>query len=266
MSPHRRANLLLFLVNDKPPFNRRLCVRNFFFPARLPSLPPSLSPPFSKQSGKVALPSSCVGFCAFFFNLAGERVSGRGRPLRGGGDGGSSGGGGGGTRVHAAAAGERAGSYAAVQGLRQSGRVGQNLRPGGTSTGSCGRETRQESEGREPERRARDTDRQQGGRESSLGLTEGEPECSESELPLGSESRESRSEHNPPPPPVRAPSPAGTRAVRRERERRGGREGRGRGRSPALPPCSIHLLSEMTLLLRFTPLSGKRLFLVCCLF
>lgn len=54
-----------------------------------------------------------------------------------------------------------------------------------------------------------------GGRESSLGVTE--PECSESELPLGSESRESRSEHNPPPPRVRAPTTAGTRAVKRGR-------------------------------------------------
>lgn len=45
-----------------------------------------------------------------------------------------------------------------------------------------------------------------------------EPECSESELPLGSESRESRSEHNPPPPRVRAPTTAGTRAVMRGRE------------------------------------------------
>lgn len=45
-----------------------------------------------------------------------------------------------------------------------------------------------------------------------------EPECSESELPLGSESRESRSEHNPPPPRVCAPTTAGTRAVMRGRE------------------------------------------------
>lgn len=66
VSRHRRANLLLVLVNDKPPFNRRLCVRDFFFPPRLPLSLPSLPPRFSKQSGKVALPSSCGFFCAFF--------------------------------------------------------------------------------------------------------------------------------------------------------------------------------------------------------
>lgn len=65
MSRHRRANLLLVLVNDKPPFNRRLCVKNFFFPPRLSSFP-SLPLRFSKQSGNVALPSSCGAFCAFF--------------------------------------------------------------------------------------------------------------------------------------------------------------------------------------------------------
>lgn len=80
-------------------------------------------------------------------NLAGERESGRGRPLRGGGGGG--GGGSGGTRVHAAATGERAGSYAAVRGLRQSVRVGQNLRPGGTSAGSCGKKPDKRARGRE---------------------------------------------------------------------------------------------------------------------
>lgn len=64
VSQHRRANLLLVLVNDKPPFNRRLCVKNFFFPPRLPSLP-SLALRISKQSGNVALPSSCGAFCAF---------------------------------------------------------------------------------------------------------------------------------------------------------------------------------------------------------
>lgn len=101
------------------------------------------------------------GFLCVFY-LAGERVSGRGRPLRGGG-----GGGGGGTRVHAAATGERAGSYAAVRGLRQSGRVGQNLRPGGTSAGSCGKKPDKRARGREPERRERDADRQQGEREQT---------------------------------------------------------------------------------------------------
>ena len=65
MSRHRRANLLLVLVNDKPPFNRRLCVKNFFFSPRLSSLP-SLPLRFSKQSGNVALPSSCGAFSAFF--------------------------------------------------------------------------------------------------------------------------------------------------------------------------------------------------------
>lgn len=65
VSRHRRANLLLVLVNDKPPFNRRLCVKNFFFPPRLSSFP-SLPLRFSKQSGNVALPSSCGAFCAFF--------------------------------------------------------------------------------------------------------------------------------------------------------------------------------------------------------
>lgn len=76
--------------------------------------------------------------------------------------------------------------------------------------------------GREPERRPRDADRQRGesGGESSLGVTE--PECSESELPLGSESRESRSEHNPPPPRVRAPAAAGTRAAMRGKAGGGG--------------------------------------------
>jgi len=69
-------------------------------------------------------------------------VSGRGRPLRGGSSGGS-----GETRVHAAAAGERVGSYAAVRGLRQSGRIGQNLRPGGTSAGSCGKKPDKKAKG-----------------------------------------------------------------------------------------------------------------------
>lgn len=105
-------------------------------------------------------------------------------------------------------------------------RVGQNLRPGGTSAGSYRKKPDKRARGREPERRARDTDRQQGEREreSSLGLTEGEPECSESELPLGSESRESRSEHNPPPPLCARPQ---RRAHARygERGRAGGREG-----------------------------------------
>lgn len=96
---------------------------------------------------------------SYVFYLAGERVSGRGRPLRGGG-GGSSSSGGGETRVHAAATGERAGSCAAVRGLLQSWRLGQNLRPGGTSAGSCGKKPDKRARGREPERRARDTDRQ----------------------------------------------------------------------------------------------------------
>ncbi|KAF6716010.1 hypothetical protein FQA47_023157 [Oryzias melastigma] len=107
-------------------------------------------------------------------------------PLRGGG--------GGGTVVHAVpAGGQRAGSLAAVRMLRQSGRVGRNLRPGGTSAGFCGKKP--DKEEKEPERRTRDyADRREGGRESSRGLSEGEPGCSESELPLGSESRR---EHNP---------------------------------------------------------------------
>lgn len=116
VSQHRRANLWLFLVNDKPPYNRQLCVRGFFFPLLVSSLSPLISFPFrfSKKSGKVVLPSSCGVFCACF--LWPEKiVSGRGRPLRSGGGGG--GGGGGGTRVHAAAAAvERAGSYATVRG------------------------------------------------------------------------------------------------------------------------------------------------------
>lgn len=64
-------------------------------------------------------------------------MSGRGRPLRSGGGGGGGGSGGGETWVHAAAAAvERAGSYTTVRGLRQ---IGQNLRPDGTSAGSCGK-------------------------------------------------------------------------------------------------------------------------------
>lgn len=49
MSQHRRANLLLVLVDDKPPFNRRLCVNNFFFFLPVsPHCPPSLSDSQSK--------------------------------------------------------------------------------------------------------------------------------------------------------------------------------------------------------------------------
>lgn len=134
---------------------------SFFLPVS-PLSPPSR---FGSQSkAEMLLYLRRVGFFLCVFYLAGERVSGRGRPLRGGGGGGS---GGGGTRVHAAATGERAGSYAAVRGLRQSGRVGQNLRPGGTSAGSCGKKPDERARGREPERRKRDTDRQQGEREQT---------------------------------------------------------------------------------------------------
>lgn len=158
MSRHRRANLSLVLVNDKPPFNRRLCVRNFFFffssPSPLSTLPPSS---VLKSKAERLLYLRRVGFFVRFFNLAGERVSGRGRPLRGGGGGGGSSGGG--TRVHAVATGEQAGSYAAVRGLRQSGRVGQNLRPGGISAGSCGKKPDKRARGRERER-------ERGGRET----------------------------------------------------------------------------------------------------
>lgn len=165
MSRHRRANLSLFLVNDKPPFNRRLCVRNFFFPLpRLPSLP-SLSLLGSQSKAERLLYLRRVGLFVRFF-LSGRRKSaGRGRPLRGGGGGGV------GTRVHAAAAAaaarERTGSYTAVRGLQQSGRVGQNLRPGGTSACSCGKKPDTRARGRDPERRARDTDRQGGERAAS---------------------------------------------------------------------------------------------------
>lgn len=91
--------------------------------------------------------------------MAGDRESGRGRPLRGGVGGG--GGSDGGTLVHAAATVERAGSYAVVRGLRQSVRKGQNLRPGGTSVGSCEKKPDKRARGRETERRARDTHRQE---------------------------------------------------------------------------------------------------------
>lgn len=108
-----------------------------FFPLLVSSLSPLIPFPFrfSKKSGKVVLPSSCGFFCACF--LWPEKiVSGRGRPLRSGGGGGG-GSGGGETWVHAAAAAvERAGSYTTVRGLRQ---IGQNLRPDGTSAGSCGK-------------------------------------------------------------------------------------------------------------------------------
>lgn len=108
-----------------------------FSPLLVSSLSPLIPFPFrfSKKSGKVVLPSSCGFFCACF--LWPEKiVSGRGRPLRSGGGGGG-GSGGGETWVHAAAAAvERAGSYTTVRGLRQ---IGQNLRPDGTSAGSCGK-------------------------------------------------------------------------------------------------------------------------------
>lgn len=110
MSPHRRANLLLLHVNDKPPFNRRLCVRKLFFLSS-PSFFLLLSPfRFSdRNKAKKKCCSTLVvwGFCEVFFFFK-KRVSGRGRPLRG--DGGSSStsdgdrGGGAATRVHAAAA------------------------------------------------------------------------------------------------------------------------------------------------------------------
>lgn len=80
--------------------------------------------------------------------MAGDRESGRGRPLRGGGGGGSNGG----TLVHVAATVEQAGSYAVVRGLRK----GQNLRPGGTSVGSCEKKRDKRARGRE-----RDSDRQE---------------------------------------------------------------------------------------------------------
>lgn len=146
-SQHRCANLSLVLATDKPPFNQRLCVKNVFFSS--PSLP-SHPLGFSKQGGNVAVPSACEAFLVPFHSY-GERQSGRGRPL--------SGGGGGGTRVHATATGERAGWYAAVRRLRQSVRVGQNLRPGGTSAGSCGKKPDKRAWWRELERRSGDTER-----------------------------------------------------------------------------------------------------------
>ena len=76
-------------------------------------------------------------------------MSGRGRPLRGGsggGGGGRGGGGGGGTRVHAAEV--AAVATAGESGwLRQSGPAGQNLRPDGTSAGSCGKKPDKEESG-----------------------------------------------------------------------------------------------------------------------
>lgn len=43
VSRHRRANLSFVPVTDKPPFNRRLCVKNvsFFSPFSVSPLPPS---------------------------------------------------------------------------------------------------------------------------------------------------------------------------------------------------------------------------------
>lgn len=142
MPQHRRANLLLVLVNDKPPFNRRLCVNNFFFPARLPSLP-SLALRFSKQSGNVALPSSCGAFCAFsMWPETESRV---------------------GVALYAAAevVAPTAGRWSMQQQqwsrqvrTRSSGgcgsvRKGQNLRPGGTSVGSCEKKPDKRARGRE---------------------------------------------------------------------------------------------------------------------
>lgn len=208
-----------------------------FFPLLVSSLSPLIPFPFrfSKKSGKVVLPSSCGFFCACF--LWPEKiVSGRGRPLRSGGGGGG-GSGGGETWVHAAAAAvERAGSYTTVRGLRQ---IGQNLRPDGTSAGSCGKKPdKKRAEGvkaREKDERHWQTRERERERENSLGLTEGEPECSESKLPLGSESR---SKHNPPPPPVRVPLPAGTR--KRQEKWRGGR---GRRRVLAQSRSMLHSLT-----------------------
>lgn len=208
-----------------------------FSPLLVSSLSPLIPFPFrfSKKSGKVVLPSSCGFFCACF--LWPEKiVSGRGRPLRSGGGGGG-GSGGGETWVHAAAAAvERAGSYTTVRGLRQ---IGQNLRPDGTSAGSCGKKPdKKRAEGvkaREKDERHWQTRERERERENSLGLTEGEPECSESKLPLGSESR---SKHNPPPPPVRVPLPAGTR--KRQEKWRGGR---GRRRVLAQSRSMLHSLT-----------------------
>lgn len=116
VSQHRRANLWLFLVNDKPPYNRQLCVRGFFFPLLVSSLPPSFPSLFgSQRKAERLFYLRRVGFFCACFLWPEKIVSGRGRPLRSGGGGG--GGGGGGTRVHAAAAAvERAGSYATVRG------------------------------------------------------------------------------------------------------------------------------------------------------
>ncbi|MED6273618.1 hypothetical protein CHARACLAT_008283 [Characodon lateralis] len=123
-----------FLVNDKPPLNRGLCVRNSSSPSRL------------CFQGKL---KGCSTFVLEVFPsppplwvlyLAGERVSGRGRTLRGG-------------RRRRSGGGRRSSSkgtrvHAAVTPRRPSGGVaagwGKNLRPGGTSPGSCGKNPNQE--------------------------------------------------------------------------------------------------------------------------
>lgn len=101
------------------------------------------------------------------------------------------------------------------------------------------KETRQESEEEQSQRGGRERlDRLRG--ESGLGASVregcGGPECSESELPLGSESRNAR---NPPPPPVREPSTVGARAAPHGSER--ARE----IAVPRFPPGCVHRLWEI---------------------
>lgn len=202
---------------------------SFFFLPVSPLCPPSLFGSQSKAERLLYLRR--VGlFCAFFF-LSGRRTSvGRGRPLRGGG--------GGGTRVHAAAARQRTGSYTAVRGLQQSGRVGQNLRPGGTSACSCGKKPDTRARGREPERRARDTDRQEGERAASA-CRRGSRSAVSRSCHWGQRAARAGASTTPRHLPCARPHRRAHARWGREREKTG-------GRSPALPRCCIYLLSEMT--------------------
>lgn len=218
-----------------------------FFPLLVSSLSPLIPFPFrfSKKSGKVVLPSSCGFFCACF--LWPEKiVSGRGRPLRSGGGGGG-GSGGGETWVHAAAAAvERAGSYTTVRGLRQ---IGQNLRPDGTSAGSCGKKPdKKRAEGV----KAREKD------ERHWQTRERERESARTAWVWrrGSRSAVSRSCHwgqraGASTTPRHLPCACPYRRAHARGRRSGGEGGEGGGcsRSPAL--CCIHLLSEMACLVKW---------------
>ncbi|KAK5610173.1 hypothetical protein CRENBAI_010246 [Crenichthys baileyi] len=224
-----------FLVNDKPPLNRRLCVRNSSPPSRLCFQSKAERLLYLRPGGFSFPPPSSLGVISGRRNSVGSgspstrrkekkkrRQKKQQQQQR---DSGPCGGDSSATVW---------GCCGRLGGLGQEPSTRRDLawllwkepKPGGervVASRRVGRETVTDNR--------REREREQA---SSLGESEGEPECSEPELPLGSESRRRSERTNPT-----------VRAYTRAFIGLGG--GEGLAQSRVLPLCCVYLPSKLTL-------------------